>query len=134
MNHAASRRTGSKTSPATRRRDDVEAVMALVDLDQDIARAEAATASAEVRERRADLATRRSAFTRRMPPATLEDYETALRLGLSPGAVATRGRVCWGCFHRLSGAVAAELQDAQTFARCPHCERVLFNPDWTERR
>ena len=95
---------------------------------------EAAAASAELRERCADLPVRRGAITSRIPRATLADYENALRHGLLPAAVATSGRVCWGCFHRLSGAVTAEFDDAQAFVCCPHCERVLFNPDWIERR
>ena len=90
-------------------------------------------ASAELREQCAELATRRTAITSRIPQVTVEDYERALRHGLFPAAVATRGRVCWGCFHRLSGAVTAEFQDAQAFVSCPHCERVLFNPDWIRR-
>ena len=87
-----------------------------------------------VREQCADLPVRRTAITNRIPRATLEEYENTLRQGLFPAAVATRGRVCWGCFHRLSGAVTAEFEDAQAFVCCPHCERVLFNPDWIERR
>ena len=205
MNHVAPRRSGSKAGSTPQRRDDVEALIALVSLDQGVARREATVAStlalcertrtdmatgeleivttrdalqrmersgaetpeveklrrrlrdqergvahllrlaeeeqtaalaasAELREQCADLATRRTAITSRIPRATLEDYETALRHGLLPAAVATRGRVCWGCFHRLSGAVTAEFQDAQAFVCCPHCERVLFNPDWIERR
>ncbi len=31
-----------------------------------------------------------------------------------------------------TGATAAEFMNAQGFLRCPHCERVLFNPDWNE--
>jgi predicted nucleic acid-binding Zn-ribbon protein len=187
MNHVAPRRPGSKASPTPHRRDDVEALIALVSLDQGMARREATVASSlalveratadlascepeisaardtlkrlersgtetpevekaeeaqmeavaastELREQCADLPTRRAAITNRIPRATLEDYEKALRQGLFPAAVATRGRVCWGCFHRLSGAVTAEFQDAQAFVCCPHCERVLFNPDWIERR
>ncbi len=107
--------------------------MALVSLDQDIARAEA-EAPSELRAQGADLATRRKAITSRIPRATLADYEGALRQGLSPAAVATRGRVCWGCFHSLSGALTAEFHEAQAFLCCPHCDRVLFNPDWIERR
>jgi hypothetical protein len=205
MNHVAPRRPGSKASSTPQRRDDVEALIALVSLDQGIARreatvasslaivertrtdmasgelelaatrdalqrmersggetpeveklrrrlrdkergvanlvrlaeeeqTEAAAASAELRDERADLADRRTAITSRIDRATLEDYEDALGHGLFPAAVATRGRVCWGCFHRLSGPVTAEFQDAQAFVCCPHCERVLFNPDWIERR
>jgi predicted nucleic acid-binding Zn-ribbon protein len=96
--------------------------------------AAAVAASAELREQCADLATRRKEITSRIPRATLDDYEDALRHGLFPAAVATRGRVCWGCFHPLSGAFTAELQVAQAFVCCPHCERVLFNPDWIEPR
>jgi predicted nucleic acid-binding Zn-ribbon protein len=94
----------------------------------------AVAASAALRDQCADLPVRRGAITSRIPRATLEDYEDALGHGLFPAAVATRGRVCWGCFHRLSGPVTAEFQDAQAFVCCPHCERVLFNPDWIERR
>ena len=204
MNHVAPRRPGSKVSSTPLRRDDVEALIALVSLDQGIARREATVASslaivertrtdmasceleiaatrdalqrmersraetpeveklrrrlrdkerglahlmrlaeeeqtaalaasAELREQCADLATHRTAITNRIPRATLEDYEEALRQGLFPAAVATRGRVCWGCFHQLSGAVTAEFQDAQAFVCCSHCERVLFNPDWIRR-
>ena len=205
MNHVASRRPGSKTSSMPQRRDDVDALIALVSLDQGLARreatvasslalverttadlaacepeisaareelerlegsgteraevgklrrllrdkergvahlvrlaeeeqAEALAASAEFREQFASLAARRTAIASRIPRATLEDYEKALRQGLVPAAVATRGQVCWGCFHRLSAAVTAEFQEAQAFVCCPHCERVLFNPDWIERR
>lgn len=98
------------------------------------AEAAAVAASAELREHCADLATRRKQITSRIPRATLDDYEDALRRGLFPAAVATRGRVCWGCFHPLSGALSAQFQVAQAFACCPHCERVLFNPDWIEPR
>jgi hypothetical protein len=98
------------------------------------ARAEAVANSAELREQCADLPIRRRAIASRIPPDRLEDYESALRRGLLPAAVATRGRVCWGCFHRLSAAVTAAFEDAQAFVCCPHCERVLFNPDWIERR
>jgi predicted nucleic acid-binding Zn-ribbon protein len=145
MNPAASRRPGSKQGPTPRRRDDVEALIALVSLDQDKARrqatvasalsqTEAAAASAEIQAPSADLANRRSAITSRIPEATVRDYESALRHGLIPAAVATRGSVCWGCFHRLSRAVTSKFEDAQAFVCCPHCERVLFNPDWIERR
>ena len=134
MNDVAPIRSGSKAHSRPQRRDDVEAVIALVGLDQEIALTEAVAASAGLREQRADLATRRKGITNRIPRATLEAYENALRHALFPAAVATRGRVCWGCFHGLSGAVTAEFQDAQAFVCCPHCERVLFNPDWIERR
>jgi len=134
MNEVAPKRTGSKASATPQRRDDVEALIALVSLDEGVARPEAAAAAAELRDRGADPAARRAAITSRIPRVALEDYENARRQGLSPAAVATRGRVCWGCFHRLSGTVTAEFQDAQAFLCCPHCERVLFNPDWMERR
>ena len=134
MNEVAPKRTGSKASAPPRRRDDVEALIALVSLDEGVARREAAAAAAELRDRGADPAARRAAITSRIPRVALEDYESARRQGLLPAAVATRGRVCWGCFHRLSGTVTAEFQDAQAFLCCPHCERVLFNPDWMERR
>jgi predicted nucleic acid-binding Zn-ribbon protein len=205
MNHVASRRPGSKTNSMPQRRDDVDALIALVSLDQSMARREATVASSltlverttadlaacepeismarddlqrlegsgaetaevrklrrllrdkergvahlmrlaeeeqaaalaastELREQCADLATRRTAITNRIPRATLEDYESALGHGLVPAAVATRGQVCWGCFHRLSAAVTSEFQQAEAFVCCPHCERVLFNPDWIEGR
>lgn len=118
MNELAPKRPGSRTSAPRQRRDDVEALIELVSLDQGTA----------------DPAAVRTAITSRIPRATLEDYENARRRGLLPPAVATRGRVCWGCFNPLSGAVTAEFQDAQAFVCCPHCERVLFNPDWMERR
>jgi chromosome segregation ATPase len=97
------------------------------------AQAEAIAASADLKERFADLPDRRDAITSRIPRATLEDYEDALRHGLLPAAMATRGRVCWGCFHPLSATLTAEFTSAEAFLRCPHCERVLFNPDWIER-
>lgn len=135
MNHVAPRRPGTKAGSGPQRRNDVEALIALVSLDQGTVRREGTVAaSAELRVHSPDLPTRRTAITSRIPRATLEDYENALRQGLLPAAVATRGQVCWGCFHRLSGAVTAEFQDAQAFVCCPHCERVLFNPDWIERR
>ncbi len=118
MNELAPKRPGSQTSAPPRRRDDVEALVELMSLDQG----------------KADPAALRTVIASRIPRGTLEDYENARRLGLRPPAVATRGRVCWGCFHRLSGAVIADFQDAQAFVCCPHCERVLFNPDWMERR
>jgi len=95
--------------------------------------AEAGAASADLRDACADLAARRGAITSQIRREALENYEAALRRGLMPAAVATRGRVCWGCFHGLSAAVAAEFHDSKAFLRCPHCERVLFNPDWSER-
>jgi predicted nucleic acid-binding Zn-ribbon protein len=94
---------------------------------------DALVASRGLRNGCADLAVRRGAITSRVPREALEDYESALRRGLLPAAVATRGKVCWGCFHPLSAAVAAAFLNAQAFVRCPHCERVLFNPDWNER-
>jgi len=94
---------------------------------------EALVASGGLRDGCADLAVRRGAITSRIPREAREEYESALRRGLAPAAVATRGKVCWGCFHPLSAAVAAEFLNAQAFVRCPHCERVLFNPDWKER-
>jgi len=117
MNHVAPRRPLTGTGGVPRRRADVEALITLVSLDEQGAHP-----------------ARRTEVTSRIPRVTLEDYENARRQGLLPAAVATRGRVCWGCFHGLSGAVAAELQEAQVFVCCPHCERVLFNPDWMERR
>jgi hypothetical protein len=133
------------SSPAPRA--DVQAMLALVALDEGIAKheaavakalalakqAEAGAASAELRDACADLAARRGAITGQIPQEALEDYERALRRRLMPAAVATRGRVCWGCFHGLSAAVAAEFRNTEAFLRCPHCERVLFNPDWSER-
>jgi predicted nucleic acid-binding Zn-ribbon protein len=118
MNHVAPKRPGGEAGATPRRRDDVEALIALLSLD----------------EQGTDPAGCRTAVTSRIPPATLEDYESARRRGLIPAAVATRGRVCWGCFHGLSGAATAEFRDSQAFVCCPHCERVLFNPDWTEGR
>jgi predicted nucleic acid-binding Zn-ribbon protein len=82
----------------------------------------------------ADLRARRSALARRLPLEALEIYEDALRRGLRPAAIATRGRVCWGCFHSLSLAVATALLSEEVFWGCPHCERLLFNPDWKARR
>jgi rubrerythrin len=32
-----------------------------------------------------------------------------------------------------AAAASAELQNTEAFLRCPHCDRVLFNPDWSER-
>jgi predicted nucleic acid-binding Zn-ribbon protein len=115
------------------RRDKERGLAHLMRLAEE-AQADAVAASAELRDQCTDLPVRRKAITSRIAPATLADYESALRLGLFPAAVATRGRVCWGCFHRLSGTVTAEFQEAQAFVCCPHCERVLFNPDWIERR
>jgi predicted nucleic acid-binding Zn-ribbon protein len=135
MSPVARKSPGSKASAGPQRRDDVEALIALVSLDADVAeRKAAASGSAGPREGRADPAARRTMIASRIPRATLEDYENARRQGLLPAAVATRGRVCWGCFHGLSGAITAPFQDAQAFVCCPHCERVLFNPDWIERR
>lgn len=142
-----------KASPPAPRAD-VKAMLALVALDEgitkreasvakalalagraeaEIAQMEAAAASAELRDACADLATRRGAITSKIPREALEDYEHALRRGLIPAAVTTHGKVCWGCFHGLSATLAAEFRDAEAFLRCPHCERVLFNPDWSER-
>jgi predicted nucleic acid-binding Zn-ribbon protein len=90
-------------------------------------------ASAALRDGCADLAVRRGAITSQLPLEALEDYERALRRGLAPAAVATRGKVCWGCFHPLSAAVAAEFLSSEAILCCPHCERVLFNPDWRGR-
>lgn len=94
---------------------------------------DAVAASAELRDACADLAARRGAIASRMPREALEDYESALRRGLLPAAVATRGKVCWGCFHPLAAALAAQFRNDEVFLRCPHCERVLFNPDWIEQ-
>jgi predicted nucleic acid-binding Zn-ribbon protein len=94
---------------------------------------DALVASGTLRDGCADLAVRRGAITSRVPREALAGYESALRRGLVPAAVATRGKVCWGCFHALPAATAAEFMNAQGFLRCPHCERVLFNPDWNER-
>jgi predicted nucleic acid-binding Zn-ribbon protein len=135
MSEVVPKRHGTKAGAPPRRRDDVEALIALVSLDEDSVRREAADGvSAELRERAPDPGVHRTTLASRIPRATLQDYESALRQGLRPAAVATRGRVCWGCFHRLSGTVTAEFQDSQAFLCCPHCERVLFNPDWMERR
>lgn len=204
MNHVASKRSAAKAPSAPRRRADVEALVALVSLDQGIARlegrvaasltladraradvtsreekvaatrdtlqrterlgakpaelekqrlllqdrerdlvrlmktaeearADAVAASAELREQSANLPARRAVIAARIPRDTLAGYETALRRGLLPAAVATHGRVCWGCFHRLSGAMTAAFDETQAPVWCPHCERVLFNPDWIER-
>jgi predicted nucleic acid-binding Zn-ribbon protein len=135
MSQDAPKRPRGRTGDTRRRRDDVEALITLVALDADTARREAATAaSTELREDHADPAALRKTIMSRIPGATLEDYESARRRGLLPAAVATRGRVCWGCFHGLSGAVTGPFHDAQAFVCCPHCERVLFNPDWMERQ
>jgi predicted nucleic acid-binding Zn-ribbon protein len=204
MNHAASKRSAKRAPSTPRRRADVEALIALVSLDQGIARregrvaaslaladraradatsrnektaasrdalqrmerkgakpseldkqrrqlrdrerdldrlmqmaeeaqTEAVAASADLREQCADLPVRRAAIAHRIPRGGLADYESALRRGLLPAAVATHGRVCWGCFHRLSGAITAAFDETQALVCCPHCERVLFNPDWIER-
>jgi len=183
MSHVSPRRPGTRTVRPSRRRADVEALIALVNLDQAIARREASAASAlaivegtkglaasgereiaaipprdrhrslaqlvrtreeaqtaavsastEPRDQGADLSVRRATIASRVPPATLADYENAMRHGLYPAAVATRGRVCWGCFHGLTAASTVEFHEARTFMCCPHCERVLFNPDWIEER
>ena len=97
------------------------------------AQTEAVAASADLREQCADLPVRRAAIGSRIPRGAFDDHENALRRGLLPAAVATHGRVCWGCFHRLSAAVTAAFDRSQAFVCCPHCERVLFNPDWIER-
>jgi len=82
----------------------------------------------------ADLGARRSALALRLPREALEIYDDALRRGLRPAAVATRGRVCWGCFHSLALEVTAPFLDDEAYVSCPHCERLLFNPDWRVRR
>jgi predicted nucleic acid-binding Zn-ribbon protein len=121
-------------------RSDVEALVALMALDEEVAAATHAAADsppAGPKERRgpsAGLDARRSALTRRLPPEALEIYDDALRRGLRPAAVGTRGRVCWGCFHSLALEVATPLLSEEAFVGCPHCERLLFNPDWKARR
>jgi predicted nucleic acid-binding Zn-ribbon protein len=97
------------------------------------AQSEAVAASDDLREQCAELPVRRAAIASRIPRGALEDYESALRRGLLPAAVATHGRVCWGCFHRLSGAITSAFDETRALVCCPHCERVLFNPDWIER-
>jgi predicted nucleic acid-binding Zn-ribbon protein len=123
-------------------RGDVQALLALVALDESVARREASVASNPALDERAssalarlepELRARRGAITSRIPREALETYESALRRGLLPAAVATRGTVCWGCFHRLSTTVTALFLDEEAFQCCPHCERLLYNPDWTER-
>jgi predicted nucleic acid-binding Zn-ribbon protein len=111
---------GHKRPPAHPRAD-VQALLALQALD------ESADAGA-------DLADRRRSIADRIPREALDVYEAARRRGLLPPVIATRGTVCWGCFHRLSPAVAAPFLGEEAFLSCPHCERLLFNPDWTERR
>jgi predicted nucleic acid-binding Zn-ribbon protein len=96
--------------------------------------AEVAAASAALRDACADAAGRRGAIIGRIPQQALKVYESALQRGLLPPAVATRGAVCWGCFHRLSGMPVAPFLSEEAFVCCPHCERLLFNPEWTERR
>ena len=122
---------GESTTP----RGDVRALLALVTLDEGIAKRRRPSPNPWRSSRGRMRRSRRpqAAITSRIPREALEDYESALRRGLVPAAVATRGQVCWGCFHPLSAAVAAEFLNAQAFVRCPHCERVLFNPDWNER-
>lgn len=120
-------------------RPDVETLRALLAVDDEIAtRTRAKTprsaASTESQEPAAALSQRRSALASRLPLEALEIYEDALRRGLRPAAIATRGQVCWGCFHGLSAAVAAALMNEEVFWACPHCERLLFNPDWKARR
>lgn len=95
---------------------------------------EAAAAATALDEACADLAVRRGAIAGRIPREALDPYEGALHRGLLPPAVATRGQVCWGCFHRLGGAVVAPFLEDDAFVTCPHCERLLFNPGWTERQ
>ena len=46
------------------------------------------------------------------------DQPTRLRTGAGGASTTPRGDV---------------RATAQGFLRCPHCERVLFNPDWNER-
>jgi hypothetical protein len=121
-------------------RSDVEALVALMALDEEIATETHGAADSpragswERRGLSAALDARRSALARRLPPEALEIYDDALRRGLRPAAVGTRGRVCWGCFHSLAPEVATPLTSEETFVGCPHCERLLFNPDWRARR
>jgi predicted nucleic acid-binding Zn-ribbon protein len=106
-------------------RGDVQALLALLAFDE---------ASAGLKDGGADLAVRRGAIASRIPREALDVYDSALRRGLLPAAVPTRGRVCWGCFHGLSAPVAAPFLHEEVFLCCPHCERLLFNPSWTERK
>jgi len=120
----------------------VQALLALVALDESVAKREASVAptpaldertSSELARLEPELRARRGGIASRIPREALETYESALRRGLVPAAVATRGAVCWGCFHRLSTAVTAPFLHEEVFQCCPHCERLLYNPDWTER-
>jgi hypothetical protein len=126
--------------PETPSRADIEALRSLLALDEEIAARAGGAAGPPPAEPTgrlgpsAALRDRRLALASRLPLEALEIYEDALRRGLRPAAVATRGRVCWGCFHSLSPNVVAAFLSDEVFLGCPHCERLLFNPDWKVRR
>jgi hypothetical protein len=128
--------------PSENARADVQALLALVALDEGVVRGEASGApspaldartGSDLARREPEVLARRGAIASLVPREALETYDRARRRGLVPAAVATRGAVCWGCFHRLSAAVSAAFLREEVFQCCPHCERLLYNPDWTER-
>jgi predicted nucleic acid-binding Zn-ribbon protein len=107
--------------------------VALVMRQAERKQADALAASADLRDACADLAERRTVLMSRIPGVALEIYAKALRLGRQPAAIGTHGAVCWGCFHRLPIAVTSEFQSEARLVPCPHCERLMYDPEWTEQ-
>lgn len=77
----------------------------------------------EVRERRAEL-------TRVLTPETLRLYDVAARTGRQPAVLGTKGSVCCGCHLRLPTKIAHDFQAKRRITACPHCHRLLYNPEW----
>lgn len=57
-------------------------------------------------------------------------YDLARRAGRRPAVVRLVSSVCSGCHVRLPTTLDQKIRGVRGVAPCPHCLRLVYDPDW----
>jgi hypothetical protein len=76
----------------------------------------------------ARLEERRQLTLAELPDALRAAYELLLRADRHPVIAPVSGGYCAGCHLRLPAQVVNRVADSRELFRCPHCQRILYDP------
>lgn len=93
---------------------------------------EARTLNAELHEANQAAEQRRRAVLPRLEPEVHRMVDLALRTGRQPVVTTLVGAFCSGCHLRLSATAERQLRAGRKVGSCPHCRRLLYDPDWLQ--
>lgn len=69
----------------------------------------------------------------RIEPSLLAQYRR-VRRGRSEAVSGVVGGTCQGCRMRIPPQLYIEIQRMKTIHTCPSCQRILFLPEWVEKK